>query len=506
MYEWFSFVSLKFNVKKQYIIALDQGTSSSRAVLFNKAGKIIGIEQLEFEQLFPKQGWVEHNPNEIIESQTTVFDLLLRNNSIHPSEIDSIGITNQRETTVIWNKKTGKPIYNAIVWQDKRTSNYCSELKSEGHEEHFKKTCGLVIDSYFSGTKINWILNNVKGAKTLIEKGELLFGTIDTWLIWNLTKGKVHATDYSNASRTLLFDINNLKWNEKSLNILDVPISILPNIKNSSDDFGHYEYNGIKIPIRGVIGDQQAALFGQCCFDSGEAKNTYGTGCFMLMNTGNEKIESNCGLLTTIAWGIDNKVEYALEGSIFIAGAAIQWLRDGLKIINNSHETEKLASEANEDEVIVVPAFAGLGAPYWDMYARGAIFGLTRDSGVAEISRATLESLAFQTKDVLNAMEEDSGIQLQSLNVDGGASANNYLMQFQADILNTPVNRPEIIESTALGAAFMAGIKTGFWKKEELKNVKAMNKVFSPNMKHTIADKKYLLWQEAVKRSMNWTK
>ena len=493
-------------MRKKYIIALDQGTSSSRAVLFNKAGEIIAIEQEEFEQIFPKPGWVEHNCKEIIESQIIVLHKLLVENSISPSEVDSIGITNQRETTVIWDKTTGEPIYNAIVWQDKRTSNLCSKLKAEGHEEHFKKSSGLVIDSYFSGTKINWILNNVEGAKTLAKENKLLFGTIETWLIWNLTKGEIHATDYSNASRTLLFDINNLKWDKKSLKILDIPKSILPCIKNSSDNYGSYEYKGIKIPIRGAIGDQQAALFGQCCFEPGEAKNTYGTGCFMLLNTGSKRIESNKGLLTTIAWGIDNNIEYALEGSIFIAGAAIQWLRDGLKIITDSNETEQLAKEAKEDEVIVVPAFAGLGAPYWDMYARGAIFGLTRDTGISEISRATLESLAFQTKDVLVAMEEDSGIHLQSLNVDGGASANNYLMQFQSDILDTPVNRPDIIESTALGAAYMAGLYTGFWKKEDLKTMKSINQVFKPNMEQTIADKKYLLWTEAVKRSMNWTK
>jgi len=493
-------------VEKKYIIALDQGTSSSRAVLFNKNAKIIDVAQCEIEQIFPKPGWVEHNPEEIITTQTKVIHDLISNNSINPSEIDSIAITNQRETTVLWNKKTGKPICNAIVWQDKRTSNLCSKLKVEGHEEHFKKSSGLVIDSYFSGTKINWILNNIEGAKKLAEENKLLFGTIDTWLIWNLTKGEIHATDYSNASRTLLFDINRLKWDNKSLKILDIPKSILPSIKNSSDDYGFYEYQGTKIPIRGAIGDQQAALFGQCCFESGEAKNTYGTGCFMLLNTGNKRIESKNGLLTTIAWGMDDNILYALEGSIFIAGAAIQWLRDGLKIISESNETEQLAKEANEDEVIVVPAFAGLGAPYWDMYARGAIFGLTRDSGISEISRATLESLAFQTKDVLIAMEEDSGIHLQSLNVDGGASANNYLMQFQSDILDTPVNRPDIIESTALGAAYMAGLFTGFWKKEDLKKMKSINKVFKPSKEQTVFVKKYSLWTEAVKRSMNWTK
>ncbi|MDG2228224.1 MAG: glycerol kinase GlpK [Flavobacteriales bacterium] len=493
-------------MKKKYIISLDQGTSSSRAILFNENAKIIDIKQCEIEQIFPKPGWVEHNPEEIIATQTKVLDDLIDNNSIHPSEIDSIAITNQRETTVLWNKTTGKPICNAIVWQDKRTSNLCSKLKEEGHQDHFKQSSGLVIDSYFSGTKINWILNNVEGAKTLAEENKLLFGTIDTWLIWKLTKGEIHATDYSNASRTLLFDINSLAWDDKSLKILDIPKSILPCIKNSSDDYGLYEYKGTKIPIRGAIGDQQAALFGQCCFEPGEAKNTYGTGCFMLLNTGNKRIESKNGLLTTIAWGIDDNILYALEGSIFIAGAAIQWLRDGLKIISESNETEQLAQEANEDEVIVVPAFAGLGAPYWDMYARGAIFGLTRDSGISEISRATLESLAFQTKDVLIAMEEDSGIHLQSLNVDGGASANNYLMQFQSDILNTPVNRPDIIESTALGAAFMAGLHTGFWKKEDLKTMKSINQVFKPSKDTTLFIKKYLLWTEAVKRSMNWTK
>lgn len=493
-------------MKKQYIIALDQGTTSSRAVLFNKTGEIVAIEQQEFKQIFPNSGWVEHDPNEILLSQKVVFEALLKNNNVSPTEIDSIGITNQRETTVIWDKNTGQPIYNAIVWQDKRTSSICDELKSKGYEEHFSNSTGLLIDSYFSGTKIKWILDNVKGARELVDNDSLLFGTIDTWLIWNLTKGKVHATDYSNASRTLLFNINTLQWDQKSLDILTIPTKILPSVKNSSDDFGIFEYKSHNIPIRGVVGDQQAALFGQCCFSPGDAKNTYGTGCFMLMNTGEKKIKSNNGLLTTIAWGIDDKVEYALEGSVFIAGAAVQWLRDGLKIITDSSETEQLAIDAKEDEVIVVPAFAGLGAPYWDMYARGAIFGLTRDTGISEISRATLESLAFQTKDVLTAMEQDSETTLQSLYVDGGACANNYLMQFQADILDTPVNRPKTIESTALGAAFLAGINTGFWKKEDLHKIKSIDKTFNPNMNETLADEKYTLWKEAVNRSMSWSK
>ncbi len=490
---------------KKYIISIDQGTTSCRAILFNKQAQIVAIEQKEFTQIFPKSGWVEHDANEILSVQTEVLENLIQNNDIQAEDIESIGVTNQRETVVAWNKKTGKPVYNAIVWQDKRTAGICEELKSKGLESYFKETTGLFIDSYFSGTKIMWILQNVVEAKKVLSEGDLLVGTIDTWLIWNLTQQKVHATDFSNASRTLLFNINTLEWDEKCLKTLSVPKEILPQVKNSSDNYGEWEYSGTKIPITGVIGDQQGALFGQCCFEKGEAKNTYGTGCFMLMNTGSDKKDSKQGLLTTIAWGINGEVEYALEGSVFIAGAAVQWLRDGLKIIKESSETEKLAYSIEQDsDVVVVPAFAGLGAPYWDMYARGAIFGLTRDTGIPEIAKATLESLAFQTKDVLEAMEKDAEVALKTLNVDGGASANNYLMQFQSDILNTPVVRPKTIESTALGAAYLAGIYTGFWKKEELTALKVKDRTFTRTMDDKKVDKKYKLWKKAVQRSMNW--
>lgn len=488
-----------------YIISIDQGTTSCRAILFNKAGKTVAVEQEEFTQIYPQSGWVEHDPNEILSVQLKVLTDLIEKNNIAPKQIDSIGITNQRETVVAWNKTTGEPVYNAIVWQDKRTAAFCDELKASGHQDYFKKTTGLFIDSYFSGTKINWILNNCESAELLLRQNHLIVGTIDSWLIWNLTNSEVHATDYSNASRTLLFDINKLEWDQQVLDLMDIPKSILPKVKNSSDDFGYWEYDGVKIPIRGVIGDQQSALFGQGCFDVGDAKNTYGTGCFMLMNTGATKKESQHGLINTIAWGIDGKVEYALEGSIFIAGAAVQWLRDGLQIIKSSSETEALAESIDEDsDVIVVPAFAGLGAPYWDMYARGAIFGLTRDTGIPELAKATLESLAFQSKDVLKAMEKDAGVKLKTLNVDGGATANNYLMQFQADILDTPVVRPKTIESTALGAAYMAGLNTGYWSFDDLKTLKKVDQIFNQDMQQEKVKKKYKLWQKAVKRSMNW--
>lgn len=488
-----------------YIISIDQGTTSCRAILFNKAGETVAVEQEEFTQIYPQSGWVEHDPNEILSVQLKVLTDLIEKNNIAPKQIDSIGITNQRETVVAWNKTTGEPVYNAIVWQDKRTAAFCDELKASGHQDYFKKTTGLFIDSYFSGTKINWILNNCESAELLLRQNHLIVGTIDSWLIWNLTNSEVHATDYSNASRTLLFDINKLDWDQQALDLMEIPKSILPKVKNSSDNYGYWKYDSVQIPIRGVIGDQQSALFGQGCFDVGDAKNTYGTGCFMLMNTGATKKESQHGLINTIAWGIDGKVEYALEGSIFIAGAAVQWLRDGLQIIKSSSETEALAESIDEDsDVIVVPAFAGLGAPYWDMYARGAIFGLTRDTGIPELAKATLESLAFQSKDVLKAMEKDAGVKLKTLNVDGGATANNYLMQFQADILDTPVVRPKTIESTALGAAYMAGLNTGYWSFDDLKTLKKVDQIFNQDMQQEKVKKKYKLWQKAIKRSMNW--
>ena len=490
---------------KSYIIALDQGTTSSRAVAFDQDGSLVGISQKEFEQHYPKSGWVEHDPKEIWESQWNVLEELINNHDIAPNQIKSIGITNQRETTVVWNKNTGEPLYNAIVWQDKRTASICEDLKNDGLDTYVRENTGLVIDSYFSGTKIKWILENVEGARELANNGDLLFGTVDTWLIWNLTNRKVHATDYSNASRTLIFNIKSLEWDQKMLDKLNIPKNMLPEVRNSGGDFGSLNYKGIEIPIGSVLGDQQAALFGQCCFDKGMAKNTYGTGCFMLMNTGDQLINSKNGLLTTIGWSIDNEITYALEGSIFIAGAAIQWLRDGLKIINSAPESEALAKEVEDDSnVMVVPAFAGLGSPYWDMYARGAIFGLTRDTGINHITKATLESLAYQSKDVLNAMENDSEIQLRNLQVDGGACANNYLMQFQANILGAKVERPKITESTALGAAYMAGISSGLWSKSDVREKRNVEKVFNPEYKQEKIDKMYNKWQDAVKRSMNW--
>jgi glycerol kinase len=425
---------------------------------------------------------------------------------VDPSQIVAIGITNQRETTVVWDKKTGEPIYNAIVWQDKRTAPICEQLKSKGLEDHVRSTTGLVIDSYFSATKIRWILDNVPQAQQRAEKGELAFGTIDSWLIYNMTGKKVHVTDYTNASRTMLFNIRDLKWDAKLLKELNVPEGMLPEVKPSSYHFGDYTLDNKSIPITGVAGDQQAALFGQACFEPGMAKNTYGTGCFMLMNTGSKIHQSKNGLITTIAWGLDNKVEYALEGSVFIAGAAVQWLRDSLHIIDQSKDSEYFAAKAlGSNEVYVVPAFAGLGAPYWDMYARGAIFGLTRDTGKDHIIKATLESLAYQTKDILNAMQEDAGLKLESLKVDGGACANNILMQFQADILGTSVERPEVIESTAMGAAYFAAIQAGFWKKQDIIRNRKIQKTFTPAMDNATRDKLYRGWLKAVERTKGWS-
>ena len=492
-------------MSQKYIIALDQGTTSSRSVLFDQKGQIVAIEQEEFEQIFPQDGWVEHNPLEILKSQFDTLERLLKNNEVSAKDIAGIGITNQRETTVVWDKNTGKPIYNTLVWQDKRTAPICTDLKVQNLENYVKENTGLVIDSYFSGTKIKWLLDNVDGAREKANNGDLLFGTIDTWLIWHLTQGKVHATDYSNASRTLIYNIKSLEWDTKMCEVLNIPKSMLPQVKPSSGLFGYYSLDGVDIPIAGVAGDQQAALFGQSCFEKGMAKNTYGTGCFMLMNTGENLQYSKKGLLTTIAWGIDDKITYALEGSVFIAGAAIQWLRDGLKLIKSASESEAIAQEVTGDTpVYVVPAFVGLGAPYWDMYARGAIFGLNRDTGQAHIVRATLESLAYQTKDILNAMQEDSGIALSALKVDGGACANNLLMQFQADILNTVVERPEVIESTALGAAYLAGIGIGLWQKESILENRKIDRLFAPDFDNAKIEKLYSGWQKAVKRTMNW--
>lgn len=492
-------------MSRQFIISLDQGTTSSRAILVDHKANIRGMVQKEFKQIFPKSGWVEHDPKEIIASQMQVLQELLDQEHVEATEILAIGITNQRETTVVWDKITGEPVYNAIVWQDKRTASICEHLKNSGFTEHVKKTTGLVIDSYFSGTKVKWILDNVEGAKKKAEAGELLMGTIDTWLVWNMTKEHNHITDYTNASRTMIYDIVNLKWDEKMLEALGIPVSMLPEVKPSAAHFGDYEYMGVKIPIAGIAGDQQAALFGQACFKKGTAKNTYGTGCFMLMNTGEEPQFSKNGLLTTIAYGLNGKVNYALEGSIFIAGAAIQWLRDGLELIEHAEETEALADSIDgENPVYIVPAFAGLGAPYWDMYARGAIFGLTRDTGKAHIAKATLESLAYQTKDILKAMEDDSGIQLKNLRVDGGACANNHLMQFQADILDSEVHRPEVIESTAMGAAFLAGIQIGLWEQSNIDQKRPMNRIFKPTFDRVKRKRLYKKWQKAVERSKGW--
>lgn len=492
---------------KKYVLALDQGTTSSRAILFDSFGNIKQTAQLEYEQIFPKPAWVEHNPMEILRTQLETAKNVMLYADAKADEIAAIGITNQRETTVVWDKNTGKPVYNAIVWQDRRTANICEALKKKGLSDYVKKTTGLVIDSYFSATKIAWILDNVEGARAKAEKGDLLFGTIDTWLIYNLTAEKLHITDYSNASRTMLYDINKLQWDEKMLNELNIPISMMPQVKNSSEVYGKTKADilGGSIPISGIAGDQQSALFGQACFNKGMAKNTYGTGCFMLMNTGNEKIDSEFGLLTTLAWGIDGKVTYALEGSVFIAGAAIQWLRDGLKLIETAADSETFATETDDTGgVYVVPAFAGLGAPYWDMYARGAVFGLTRSTNKKHFIRATLESLAYQSKDVLDTMEKDSGIHLNTLRVDGGACANNLLMQFQADILNTPVERPKVIETTALGVAYLAGIAVGFYKIEDIEENWQIEQQFNPSMKEEKREKLYKGWLKAVERTKNW--
>ncbi len=489
----------------KYIISLDQGTTSSRSVLFNEKGRLLDMAQQEFGQIYPRSGWVEHDAEEILQTQMDTFAQVISRNTISANEIAAIGITNQRETSIIWDKITGKPIYNAIVWQDRRTADICEELKEKGLTDYIKRSTGLVVDSYFSGTKVKWLLDNVKNAREKAENGELLFGTIDSWLLWNLTNKKVHATDYSNASRTMLFNIENLEWDGKMLEELNIPKSILPQVKPSGYYFGDYESDGVKIAIAGIAGDQHAALFGQACFEKGTAKNTYGTGCFMLMNTGENLQYSENGLLTTIAWGLDDKVFYALEGSVFIAGASIQWLRDELKFFDSASESEKMALEVGgETSVYVVPAFAGLGSPYWDMYARGAIFGLTRDTGRKHITKATLESIAYQTKDLVNAMQEDSKIELAELKVDGGACANNFLMQFQADILDTRIERPEVIESTALGAAYLAGITVGLWKKEDIINNRKIERTFEPKMDDAKRIKLYKGWKKAVKRTMNW--
>lgn len=488
----------------QYIIALDQGTSSSRAILFDQTGAMVRVAQQEFTQHFPQPGWVEHDPLEIWQSQLGVLESVIQESDIEVRDILALGITNQRETTVVWNKNTGQPVYPAIVWQDKRTSQYCQQLIDQGKQTLIKQKTGLVIDAYFSASKIRWILDNVAGALEQAEQGELLFGTIDSWLIWQLSQGSIHVTDPSNASRTLLFNIESGQWDDELLTLFDIPKAMLPEVKDSNAHFADWQCNDVAIPIRGVLGDQQAALFGQLCLQPGDAKNTYGTGCFMLMNTGHKRVNSKRGLLTTIAWRIQGETSYALEGSVFIAGAAIQWLRDSLRIIESAKDTESMANSVEHDEVVVVPAFAGLGAPYWDMQARGAIFGLTRDTGPAELAKATLQSLALQSSDVLQAMCDDSDIQLKILKVDGGAIANDYLAQFQADVLQLIVERPEVLESTAVGAAYMAGIGTGLWSFDDLTDKRQVERSFTPDMDQQQRHSILRNWDKAIERTAGW--
>ena len=488
---------------EQYIMSIDQGTTSSRAILFDKEGEIQGVAQREFKQYFPKSGWVEHDANEIWTSVLAVMAEVINENEIDPEQIKGIGITNQRETTVIWDKKTGRPIYHAIVWQSRQTQHICNELKEQGHEKTFRNKTGLLLDPYFSGTKVRWILDNVNGAREKAGNGDLLFGTIDTWLVWKLSGGEAHITDYSNASRTLMYNIHELKWDDELLELLDIPKAILPEVKESSEIYAHtkdYHFFGQEVPIAGIAGDQQAALFGQACFERGDVKNTYGTGGFMLMNTGEEPVTSESGLLTTIAYGLDGKVNYALEGSIFVSGSAIQWLRDGLRIINSAPQTENYATRVNStDNVYFVPAFVGLGTPYWDSEARGAIFGLTRGTEKEHFIRATLESLCYQTRDVMEAMSKDSGIEVNNLRVDGGAVKNNFIMQFQADIVDTSVERPEVQETTALGAAYLAGLAVDFWEdKKDIADRWKLETEFNPEMSEETRTKLYKGWKKAV--------
>ncbi len=490
----------------RYVMALDQGTTSSRAIIFDEHQDIVDIAQKEFPQHYPKAGWVEHDPLEIYASQYGVMVEALARSGLDAGEISAIGITNQRETTIVWDKTTGRPVYNAIVWQCRRTSDYCSELEKQGYGEMIREKTGLRIDAYFSATKIRWILDHVDGARARAERGELLFGTVDTWLIWKLTGGKAHVTDVTNASRTMLFNIHTLCWDEELCRLMDIPMCMLPKVCDSSEVYGTASIGGAQIPIAGAAGDQQAALFGQTCFERGNVKNTYGTGCFMLMNTGEKPVESQNGLLTTIAVGLNGKVTYALEGSVFVGGAVIQWLRDELKLIAESSDSEYFASKVQDSGgVYVVPAFTGLGAPHWDMYARGAILGLTRGTGRNHIIRAALESIAYQTLDVLHAMEADSGMHFSELKVDGGASANNLLMQFQADIAGVTVRRPMIRETTALGAAYLAGLAVGVWKDlDDIKGQWTLDKLYEPKMPRETAQKLTEGWEKAVGRSKGW--
>lgn len=498
-------------MRKKYVMSFDQGTTSSRAILFDAQGNIVNIAQKEFTQIYPKPAWVEHDAMAIWGAQMGVAREVLETSGVSTEEVEAIGITNQRETTIVWDRHTGKPIHNAIVWQCRRTAQICDELKEADPtlETYIKENTGLVLDAYFSATKIKWILDHVEGAREKAEKGDLIFGTVDTWLIWNLTRGKVHVTDYSNASRTMLYNIRTLTWDKKLIDLLNIPQSMLPEVKPSSYIYGYTDektFGGSLIPIAGAAGDQQAAMFGQACFRKGMAKNTYGTGCFLLMNTGEEPVVSERGLLTTIAWGINGVVEYALEGSIFMGGASVQWLRDEMRLISSAEDSEYFASKVEDTGgVYVVPAFAGLGAPHWDMYARGSILGMTRGTGRNHIIRATLESIAYQTRDVIEAMEKDSGIALRLLKVDGGATANGFLMQFQADILGVPVDKPKVTETTALGAAYLAGLATGFWQsKEDIYAHWHLDKRFEPFMPQSIREKKYKGWKKAIGRSKLW--
>ncbi|MBR0515341.1 MAG: glycerol kinase GlpK [Eubacterium sp.] len=493
---------------KSYIMALDAGTTSNRCIIFDKKGHIIAVAQKEFTQIFPKPGWVEHNANEIWSTMLGVTVEAMTKAGATPEDIAAIGITNQRETTIVWDKNTGEPVYNAIVWQCRRTSKYCDLLAEKGLTEVYRKKTGLVIDAYFSATKLKWILDEVPGARERAKNGELLFGTVDTWLIWKLTKGRVHVTDYSNASRTMMFNINDLKWDEEILAEMDIPLNMLPEARPSSEVYGYTDsaFFGGEIAIAGAAGDQQAALFGQTCFKEGEAKNTYGTGCFLLMNTGKKPVFSDNGLVTTIAWGIDGKVYYALEGSIFIAGASIQWLRDEMRLIDSAEDSEYMAKKVKDTNgCYVVPAFTGLGAPYWNQYARGTIVGITRGVNKYHIIRATLEAIAFEAYDVLSAMERDCGIRLSSLKVDGGASANNFLMQTQSDIINAAVLRPKCVETTAIGAAYLAGLAVGYWKdKNEVLSNWEIDKTFSPEIDDAEREEKLSGWHKAVKNSFDW--
>lgn len=495
---------------EKYIMALDAGTTSNRCILFNEAGEVCSVAQKEFTQYFPRPGWVEHDANEIFATQLEVTRTAMANLGVTAGNIAAIGITNQRETTVVWDKKTGEPVCNAIVWQCRRTSEYCDSLKEKGLTELFREKTGLVIDAYFSGTKLRWILENVPGARERAQRGELLFGTVETWLIWKLTGGRAHVTDYSNASRTMLFNINTLQWDQQILEELQIPRCMLPRVMPSSCVYGKTlaQFFGAPIPISGAAGDQQAALFGQTCFAPGEAKNTYGTGCFLLMNTGDKPVFSENGLVTTIAWGLNGKVTYALEGSIFVAGAAIQWLRDELRFIESAGDSEYMAQKVKDTNgCYVVPAFTGLGAPHWDQYARGTIVGLTRGVNKYHIIRATLDSLCYQTNDVLNAMAADSGIRLAALKVDGGASANNYLMQTQADIIAAPVQRPRCVETTAMGAAYLAGLAVGYWgSPEDVRRNWAVDRVFTPVLSADQRTERVKGWNKAVKCAYHWAK